>query len=326
MTRAAPAQGPIRPGARLGALEVVARLGAGGQGEVYLARPWAEGAARRAAMGLLLRVALRAGALTPGLAARHSLAALKVARSDMVDSLHDEHGHLAAPGAAHPHLVRLYRARFPRAGQPDLGLAPPGAWSAPRPCVARVPAGRQPDPQPASRSAGQAPRLYLALAYEAGAPLSLLLARCGRPPARGWSLAVATQVARALAHLHARGVVHHDVRPANIIVRRGPYAILADLGAAEVAGAPRRRAIYGASGWLAPERVGPRPAPASPLVDIYGVGALLLALSAGAAPPALARLIAEATAADPARRAAAIPSAEALLARLEELARAAART
>lgn len=287
-------RGAVGPGARVGAFELVARLGAGGQGEVFLARPWLAAPVRPAGAGLLLRAALRAGALTPALAARHRLAALKVARPAMADSLHDEHGHLAAPGAAHPHLVSLYRARFPGAPQPDLGLVRQGG--------------------------GRAPQLYLALAYEAGAPLSQLLTRGGgRPPATRWSLAVASQVALALAHLHGRGVVHHDVRPANVIVRPGPHAVLADLGAAEAVGAPRRRAVYGAAGWLAPERAGPRPAPASPLVDIYGVGALLRALTAGAAQPALAHLIAEAAAPDPARRAAAIPTAAALLARLEEL-------
>lgn len=277
------------PGARVGGFELLAPLGAGGQGEVFLAWPWAERAARRAAGRLVLRARLRLGPLTQGQAGRLGLGAVKLARQAMADSLHDEHGHLAAPGARHSHLPQLYRAAFPGFAGADIGLTP----------------------------AGEAPGLYLALAYEAGVPLDRMLARDRRAPALRWALAVAGQVAGALAHLHGRGVIHHDVRPANIVVRPGPHAVLLDLGAAEATGAPRRRAVYGAPGWLPPERLGPRPAPASPLVDIYALGLLARALTAGcAAPPALARLIAGACEADPARRAAACPSAGALRAEL----------
>lgn len=283
----------LGPGARVGAHALVARLGAGGQGEVFLARPWAAGAARRAADRALLRALLRAGRLTRRRAARWRLAAVKLARPGMADSLHDEHGHLAALGDGHPHLAALYGARFPGAPGPDLTIA---------------------------RPAGEGePRLALALAYAAGAPLEAYLARPGVRPGLAWSLAVAAQVVGALAHLHRRGVVHHDLRPANVLVAPGPRAVLLDLGAAVAAGGPRRAGVYGAPGWLAPERLRDPPSPASPLVDIYAAGALLHAMTAGAAPPALAHLAVAACDPDPELRAAALPSAEALLARLEEL-------
>jgi serine/threonine protein kinase len=115
-------------------------------------------------------------------------------------------------------------------------------------------------------------------------------------------------------------VVHHDVRPANLIIRPGPHTVLIDLGAAETPDAPRRRAIYGATGWLPPERLAASPAPASPLVDIYAVGALLHVLTNDAKmPTALAALIAEATAADPQRRGAALPTMDVLALRLETI-------
>lgn len=272
-------------GARVGDFELLARLGAGGQGEVFLARPWAADTARRAAGRLLLRARLRLGPITQAQASRLGLGAVKLAHQATADCLHDEHGHLAAPGAPHPHLPRLYRVSFPGFSGADLGL---------------------------TRISGS-PRLYLALAYEAGVPLERLLAGGRRAPGLGWALAVAAQVAAALAHLHGRGVIHHDVRPANIVVRPGPHAVLLDLGAAEIAGRQWRRAVYGAPGWLPPERLGPRPAPASPLVDIYGLGLLLRALTVGRTlPPCLTRLIAEASAADPLRRAAAFSSVESL--------------
>lgn len=249
---------------------------------------------RRTLTRQLLRARLRLALLTPRHAGRLRLAALKVARPAMADSLHDEHQHLAAPGAAHPHMASLYRARFPDAAPRDLGLA-------------KLRDGR--------------PALYLGLAYEAGAPLSALLARrADQRPAPRWSATVAAQLASALAHLHGRGIVHHDLRPANIIVRPGPHAVLIDLGAAETPGAPRRRAVYGAAGWLPPERCGDSLAPASPQVDVYALGRLLLALTAGSGVPvALAELIAQASAPDVERRRAAIPTMGALLRRLQAL-------
>jgi serine/threonine protein kinase len=282
-------------GARAGDFELLARLGAGGQGEVFLARPWAPATLRRCATGLLLRRLQACGRLGAAAARRWRLAAVKVAHGSSADSLHDEHQHLAGQPGGHPHLVSLYSRRFGGGGR-DLGHCAVGE--------------------------GRAPRVYLACAYEPGLPLDRLLAQHRVPPP-AWSVALALQVAGALEQLHLRGVVHHDVRPANLIVRGGarPHAVLIDLGAAETPGAPRRRAVYGAPGHLPPERAGATPEPATFLVDVFGLGALLAALTAGApAAGPLAELIAAATTAETARRRAAFPSMAALRQRLEQLA------
>jgi serine/threonine protein kinase len=282
----------ITPGARVGDFELLARLGRGGQGEAFLARPWEPAPSRRRVTRLWLRARLACGSLGQAEALRWALATVKVAHPAAADSLHDEHGLLAAPGAGHPHLPLLYGSRHPGLAR-DLGLS----WD------------------------GVGWRPYLALAFAPGRPLDALLQR-GRPPV-SWSVAVAAQLAAALAHLHRRGVVHHDVRAANVVVRGPPgrpRATLIDLGAAETPAAPRRRAVYGAPGHLPPERAGPAPALPTPLVDLYGLGALLRELTAGRpVSPALAALIADATAADPERRRAALPSADTLVERLAAL-------
>jgi serine/threonine protein kinase len=289
----------LAPGTPLGEFELLARLGAGGQGTVYLACPWHADPLRRWVVRRWLRACLAAGALTAVRATRWRLAALKLAHPNATAALHDEHGHLAAPGAAHPHLACLYGRRHSGPLR-DLGLA----------------------------HVADHPRLYLALAYEAGAPLDRLLAR-RRPACPGWSLALVAQVAAALAHLHRRGIVHHDLRPANLIVRQGaagaPHAVLIDLGAAETPAAPRRQAIYGAPSHLPPERRRAAPAPATPQVDIYGLGRLLALLTADAPRSApLAALLADATAPNVACRAAVLPDMAALLERLRALPEAAA--
>ena len=283
----------IGRGTRVGDLELLAFLGRGGQGELFLARPWEPRAHRRAAARLWLRACLAAHAIGPADALRWRLAALKLAYPAATPGLHDEHAHLAAPGNSHPHLASLYGRRYPGLA-PDFGFTALGM------------AGR---------------RAYLALAYQPGRSLNRLLPLRRAARRIGWSLEVARQVAQALAHLHRRGIVHHDVRAANVIVRSrsdgAPHCTLIDLGSAETPAAPRRRAVYGTVGHLPPERICDPPAPASPLVDIFGLGVLLQALTAGLpVSPALATLIADATAPNPVQRAAALPDMDALLARL----------
>ena len=58
---------------------------------------------------------------------------------------------------------------------------------------------------------------YLAMEYIEGEGLESLIASAGRlPPAR--VIAIAAQVADALGYAHSQGVVHRDVKPANIMI------------------------------------------------------------------------------------------------------------
>jgi predicted Ser/Thr protein kinase len=70
--------------------------------------------------------------------------------------------------------------------------------------------------------------LYLVLRYVAGADLQQLLRRSGPlPPAR--AAAVVAQVASALDAAHAAGLVHRDVKPANVLLD-GEHVYLTDFG------------------------------------------------------------------------------------------------
>lgn len=105
--------------------------------------------------------------------------------------------------------------------------------------------------------------------------------------------AIVADVADGLAAAHAKGVVHRDVKPENILLdMQGPLgpggahpALLTDFGVAKLIDSPRRtRAtkIIGTPDYLAPEIVEGLPPRAS--VDIYALATVLYELLAGFTP------------------------------------------
>lgn len=88
---------------------------------------------------------------------------------------------------------------------------------------------------------------------------------------------ILVDVTAALVHAHARGVVHRDVKPANIML--GPYdeVYLMDWGIAAKAGSPVGRG--GTPAYMAPEMF--TPGTTHPAMDVYGVGAVLHELLTG---------------------------------------------
>lgn len=85
-------------------------------------------------------------------------------------------------------------------------------------------------------------------------------------PIERWAL----PLARALARTHAAGWVHHDVKPANVLLARDASAILTDFGSARRTGEP---SPPGSLGYLSPERVSGRAS--DPRDDLYGFGRVL---------------------------------------------------
>nr|WP_277349667.1 protein kinase [Planosporangium thailandense] len=99
------------------------------------------------------------------------------------------------------------------------------------------------------------------------------------------ALRVGAEVAAALAAAHAQGLVHRDVKPANVMLT-ATGAKVVDFGIAAVVGEAGQSepdgTVLGTPAYLAPERLGG--GPVQPASDVYGLGVLLYRALTGAPP------------------------------------------
>jgi serine/threonine-protein kinase len=145
---------------------------------------------------------------------------------------------------------------------------------------------------------GDADEPTLVMELVDGEPLSALLARDG-PIAPEAAARLTAEVAEALYHAHQQGIIHRDVKPANVMVEAGSgRARLIDFG---IAHSLERAALaltqtgttLGTPRYMAPEQLAGDPI--GPRTDLWGVGATLYeALSGrpafdGSTPLAIAR-------------------------------------
>jgi hypothetical protein len=94
------------------------------------------------------------------------------------------------------------------------------------------------------------------------------------------ALRVGMDVARALAHAHANGVVHRDLTARNVFLCEDGQVKLLDLGMAQAFG--QRKIEGGTPDYMAPEQA--RGAPEDERVDVYSLGVLLYRMIAGEPP------------------------------------------
>jgi serine/threonine-protein kinase PpkA len=123
---------------------------------------------------------------------------------------------------------------------------------------------------------------YIAMEYVDGGDVAGLI-RHGITAAE--SLILLRQAALALAQLHQRGLVHRDVKPANLLLRATGELVLADFGmacrAGEASAAPQGTVI-GTPCYAAPEQM--QGQAATPAADVYGLGVVFHEMLCGTPP------------------------------------------
>jgi tRNA A-37 threonylcarbamoyl transferase component Bud32 len=127
--------------------------------------------------------------------------------------------------------------------------------------------------------------LYIAMRYVEGSDLKSVLERKGAiSPER--TLSIIEQTASALDAAHSRGLVHRDVKPANILIADpGDRVYLTDFGVAKQttsSGLTKTGWFLGTVNYAAPEQIEGKPV--SPATDVYALGCVVYECLAGSAP------------------------------------------
>jgi hypothetical protein len=118
-------------------------------------------------------------------------------------------------------------------------------------------------------------RPYIVMEYLGGGSLEERM-RDGGPVSTNQALDWLEQAANALDAAHAEGVVHRDVKPANLLLDRRGHVHVADFGIASAAGLAsltQTGTVLGTASYLSPEQAkGERSTPASDLYSLAVVG------------------------------------------------------
>ncbi len=129
----------------------------------------------------------------------------------------------------------------------------------------------------------------IVMEYLDGQPLSKLLESGPLPPAV--AAAIGAQIARGMAAAHAQGIVHGDLKPANIMVKPAATAKIMDFGTARrkwldpsaaqtlAAGDRAAQSLSGTPAYMSPEQI--RGGPASPASDVFALGLILYEMLIG---------------------------------------------
>lgn len=125
---------------------------------------------------------------------------------------------------------------------------------------------------------------FLIMEYVEGDALSATLGRVGRlTPAR--TMALVAQAADALHAAHAKGIVHRDVKPGNLLVRPNGTLVLTDFGIARselVGQLTAAGSVLGTASYISPEQAAG--AVATPASDVYALGVVAYQCLAGRRP------------------------------------------
>ncbi len=129
----------------------------------------------------------------------------------------------------------------------------------------------------------------IAMEYVDGQPLSALLQAGALPPSQAADLG--RQIALGMAAAHSRGIVHGDLKPANLLVSRSGVVKITDFGLSRRTVLPTDSdqtrewmpaddsSIAGTPAYMAPEQT--RGEPATPKSDVFSLGVMLYEMLTG---------------------------------------------
>ena len=138
-------------------------------------------------------------------------------------------------------------------------------------------------------------RVFIAMECVEGVNLKTYMARRKLDTAEVVDLAV--QIARALDAAHAKGIVHRDIKPGNILVTEGPVVKVLDFGLARRLPPPESAEMglegstipgrpMGTANYMAPERI--LQLPLDPRSDLFSLGVVIFEMATGRLPFAAA--------------------------------------
>jgi hypothetical protein len=120
---------------------------------------------------------------------------------------------------------------------------------------------------------------FIVMEYVDGEDLATLLGRIGRLPA-GKALEVARDICAGLAAMHAKGIAHGDLKPANVLIDGRGTARITDFGVARLTSDPAFGGVLsGTPAYMAPEQLDG--VAASTTSDVYALGLVLYEIFTG---------------------------------------------
>jgi serine/threonine protein kinase len=124
---------------------------------------------------------------------------------------------------------------------------------------------------------------YIAMEYLPGGPI---LTKAGESRDVAFALRVSREVSTALGYAHAKGFIHRDVKPDNILIRSDGSSALTDFGIARAADSATRMtrtgAVIGTPHYMSPEQARGRTVDGR--ADLYSLGVVLYELLVGRVP------------------------------------------
>ncbi len=160
-----------------------------------------------------------------------------------------------------------YRERFAREARAAGQLAHPGI-------VTIFDAGEDPETR----------EPFFVMECVAGQPLSDEIAAAGGRLPLPKALQIACQIADALQYAHSQGVIHGDIKPANILISPDGRTKIADFGVARLNQSVATHAgkIFGSPAYMAPEQLGGAEPDAHS--DLFSLGVMLYSMLTGFRP------------------------------------------